>query len=441
MPFASRDDASTVPSDGVAAPRGDGTVAEAPPASNPDAAIDRRQPPRRRARSGWRQAVAVNAAAIVVVCALFGWVVWRSHEGTNVVGLQMPAMDLEHRVGYWWPFLMGQALGLAALAWSYLSVLLGLLFSSRRPRRLGLSSRRINALHRHLSLTAIALILGHALFVALSSMNEAMTERIVDFSIAFLPFQSAFNEWPYAYGILAMYLALLLGPTYYLRGRLGERGWRVAHRLSLAVYVLAVLHTFAFSDYSLDGAYRLGLWIAQIPLGALLLWRLAAPLRRPGRSPGEAPRLRWTGPGPSAGVATRLGLGAVTAACLIALVVVVASGRIGGAPPPVDLASAASATRLLAEPAGQKLQIDIAPLRAGNVALHVYLTGPRQPTIDSLTMTAASPRANTTVAIYTAGPAHAMGQTRLAPGIWTFRVRGRDGGHRPLSGSFRVTIR
>jgi hypothetical protein len=51
----------------------------------------------------------------------------RSMEGTNTAGLQMPAMNLQ---------------------WSYLSVLGGLLFSTRRPRWLGFNRRQINDLHR-----------------------------------------------------------------------------------------------------------------------------------------------------------------------------------------------------------------------------------------------------------------------------------------------------
>jgi predicted ferric reductase len=216
---------------------------------------------------------------VIVVLALFLWMVFRSLAGTNTAGLQMPAMDLEHHVGYWWPFLMGETLGLAALIWAYLAVLVGLLFSTRRPRYMGLSSRQVNGLHRQLSLTTIALILGHALFVALGGMNDAMTERTISFSQGFLPFQTSWNQWPYAFGIFSMYLAVLIGPTYYIRGRIGVRAWKVVHRLSAVVYVLAVVHTFSFDDFDFDGPYRLALWAAQIPLGAMLLWRLGSPVR------------------------------------------------------------------------------------------------------------------------------------------------------------------
>ena len=299
-----------------------------------------RAPQRRlphRGLAAWERAVVANTAAVLVVSGLFIWMVFRSMDGTNTAGLQMPAMDLQHRVSYWWPFLMGETLGIAALVWSYLSVLVGLLFSTRRPRWLGLNRRQINDLHRHLSLTTIALILGHALFVAVGGMNDAMTARAVGFTQAFLPFQTSWNEWPYAFGIFSLYLALILGPTYYLRSRLGARAWAVVHRLSLTVYVLAVVHTIYFDDFDFHGPYRLALWAAQIPLAAMLLWRLASPGSLAGRrekarlGPGSTPTAL---PVARARVATRLVIGTAAAAVLIGMVIIVATGHIGGTASP-----------------------------------------------------------------------------------------------------------
>lgn len=289
-----------------------------------------------RTWAAWERAVAVNTAAVLVVLGLFLWMVFRSINGTNTAGLQMPAMNLQHRVSYWWPFLMGETLGIAALVWSYLSVLVGLLFSTRRPRWLGLNRRQINDLHRQLSLTTIALILGHAFFVAVGGMNDAMTARAVSFTQAFLPFQTSWDQWPYAFGIFSLYLALLLGPTYYLRNRLGARAWKIVHRLSLAVYILAVVHTIYFDDFDFHGPYRLALWVAQIPLAAMLLWRLAAPVSSAGHrkkarlDPGGAPTALLI----TRDVATRLVVGAAAAAVSAGMVIIVATGHIGGTPSP-----------------------------------------------------------------------------------------------------------
>lgn len=287
-----------------------------------------RTPRRSAAHPGpWARVVAVNLPAVAVTAAIFGWMLARSADGTNVAGLQMPAMDLSHRVGYWWPFLMGETLGIAALIWAYLSVFLGLVFSTRRPTWLGLTRSQINDWHRQVSLTTIALIVGHALFVAVGSMNGAMTERTVDFTTAFLPFTTDWQQWPYAFGIFAMYLAILIGPTYYLRRRLGDRAWRITHRLSLAVYVLCVVHTFYFDDFDFHGAYRMALWVAQIPLAGMLLWRLVSPAARRRRM-----RSATTGPAPWS--VQRLLGGMLVTIGLSALCAVVVTGHIGGEPSP-----------------------------------------------------------------------------------------------------------
>jgi len=228
-------------------------------------------------RSVWVNAVLCAVPAVVVSAALLGWMLQRSAAGVNTAGLQMPAMDLQHRVAYWWPFLMSEALGISALIWSYLSVVIGLAFSTRSPR-LGLTRQQVNTLHRYVSMTSLFLIAGHVLFVAIGSMNDAMTTRTVNVAEALLPFQTSWNGTFYNVGVFSLYLAILLGPSYYLRRHLGAKAWRIVHRASLVVYILAVWHTIGFDDFDFHGPYRLALWLAQIPLVGLLLWRLAAPV-------------------------------------------------------------------------------------------------------------------------------------------------------------------
>lgn len=267
----------------------------------------------------WRLAALSVVPALVVTGAVFVWMIVTASHGTNTAGLQMPPMDLEHRVSYWWPFLMGETLGVAALIWTYLSVLIGLVFSSTTPR-LGLSRKRLIAFHRYVSLTGLALIAAHVVFVAVGSMNGAMTARATNWSAALLPFQTAWNAQFYNVGVFALYLAVLLGPTYYLRRWIGDRAWRIIHRASLAVYVLSVWHSFGFDDFSFHGGYRLALWLAQIPLAGLMLWRLGKPV-------GSARNLRRTMP-------LRFAFGATTMGLLAWVVVVVATGDIGGLPAP-----------------------------------------------------------------------------------------------------------
>ena len=44
-------------------------------------------------------------------------------------------------------------------------------------------------------------------------------------------------------GIIAGYLAALLGLSFYVRRRIGAKRWRTLHRCTVLVYVLGVVHT------------------------------------------------------------------------------------------------------------------------------------------------------------------------------------------------------
>ena len=44
-------------------------------------------------------------------------------------------------------------------------------------------------------------------------------------------------------GIIGGWLAALLGLSFYLRKRIGPALWRKAHRATIVVYVLGVIHT------------------------------------------------------------------------------------------------------------------------------------------------------------------------------------------------------
>ncbi|MGH3438916.1 MAG: DUF5134 domain-containing protein, partial [Sciscionella sp.] len=84
----------------------------------------------------------------------------------------------------------------------------------------------------------------------------------------------------YNLGIFALYLAVLVGPTYYFRRKIGPVRWRFLHRLALIVYVLSVWHTLLLGlDFSYYPWVRPLTWLAQIPLLVLFVRRLMRPAR------------------------------------------------------------------------------------------------------------------------------------------------------------------
>jgi sulfoxide reductase heme-binding subunit YedZ len=57
-----------------------------------------------------------------------------------------------------------------------------------------------------------------------------------------VPFAMGFETLFTGLGVIAAYLALLLGLSYYARRRIGTKTWRKAHRASVLVYVLGLVH-------------------------------------------------------------------------------------------------------------------------------------------------------------------------------------------------------
>lgn len=215
-------------------------------------------------------ALAVAAAAAVVAATVDLWLTARVAAGTDAAQQLAP---LYPYLGVDRTYVAARALGVTALLCSALAVAAGLVIGSRR--RTGVSTRgRLSRLHRHLSLLSIVLVAAHA-----AVPYAGIFPPFGGWPTATVPFAQPYSWgttalWAESAGIIAFYLMLLLGPSYYLARR-WRRGWAVAHRLSLVIYVLAVAHTFLLgSDFLTRGAPRVALIGAQVPLLVLLALRI-----------------------------------------------------------------------------------------------------------------------------------------------------------------------
>jgi predicted ferric reductase len=165
------------------------------------------------------------------------------------------------------------ATGVTALLWSYAGLVLGLAVGMRLPRRLLVLRRPSLAWHRRINLTVVGLMLAHITAFALLTPGGSWL-------VALVPQQAPIDALAYTVGVLSLYGAILLGPSYYLRRRLGPRVWLVAHQFAALVYALALWHALALGpDVRADGPWRSLLWIAQAPLIVLLALRLRRPRR------------------------------------------------------------------------------------------------------------------------------------------------------------------
>jgi sulfoxide reductase heme-binding subunit YedZ len=133
-------------------------------------------------------------------------------------------------------WIASRALGVVALVFVAVSVGLGLAMAARAAKGPGVMAR-VKQLHEATALTALLAIAAHG--VALlgdSYLRPGLAGIAIPFVISHRP------AWT-GLGIIAGWLAALLGLTFYIRRRIGPRLWRQLHRWTVAVYVFAVIHT------------------------------------------------------------------------------------------------------------------------------------------------------------------------------------------------------
>jgi sulfoxide reductase heme-binding subunit YedZ len=115
------------------------------------------------------------------------------------------------------------------------SVSLGLAMSGRLVRRRGLPAKLRRA-HEALTLATLAMIVAHAgLLLFDSYLRPGLAGITVPFALGYRPLFTGL-------GIIAGWLAAILGLSFYVRKRIGTRLWRSLHRFTIVAYVLALVH-------------------------------------------------------------------------------------------------------------------------------------------------------------------------------------------------------
>jgi sulfoxide reductase heme-binding subunit YedZ len=130
-------------------------------------------------------------------------------------------------------WITSRAAGTAALLLASLSVCLGLAMGARLLPR---GMRDLRTTHEALSLATMAALAVHAF----SLLGDAwLHPSLADVT---LPFASSYRQPWMTIGILAGWLTILLGLSYYLRGRIGVQRWRMLHRFTALAWLLGLVH-------------------------------------------------------------------------------------------------------------------------------------------------------------------------------------------------------
>jgi sulfoxide reductase heme-binding subunit YedZ len=192
----------------------------------------------------------------------------------------------------WW--LVSDASGIVALVLISLSVTLGLAMAARVLQRPNVK-RGAARLHEHLALAALAAIGAHGLALLGDHWLKPGWRGIT------IPFALSYRPGFTGIGIIAGYLAVLLGPTFYLRRRIGMRRWRKLHRATVFVWALSVAHALGAGSSAARPWLRAVVLVPVAPIVYLLVVRTLGTRRnspRQGkaqahpRAPNEEPRLR-----------------------------------------------------------------------------------------------------------------------------------------------------
>ena len=95
-----------------------------------------------------------------------------------------------------------------------------------------------------------------------------------------VPFALGYRPLFTGLGIVGGYLAALLGLTFYARRRIGARLWRKAHRFTVVVYALAVVHALGAGTDAGSPWLRYGILATGAPILFLFLLRVLPRRRR-----------------------------------------------------------------------------------------------------------------------------------------------------------------
>jgi sulfoxide reductase heme-binding subunit YedZ len=179
----------------------------------------------------------------------------------------------------WW--LASRASGVVALVLVTISVGIGLTMSAKLMRKRGLGPK-LTAIHEQTALAGLIAIGVHAVTLL---GDPWLHPGVAGISV---PFVMGYRTLFTGLGIIAGWMAALLGLSFYFRRHIGAALWRKAHRATVVVYVLGLIHTIGAGTDASTGWLRWFMALTAIPMAALFVRRVI------GRKPAPAPRVART---------------------------------------------------------------------------------------------------------------------------------------------------
>jgi sulfoxide reductase heme-binding subunit YedZ len=180
----------------------------------------------------------------------------------------------------WW--LTSRASGIVALVLITASVALGLTMASKIVTKRGV--RPVLArIHEHTALAGLIAIAVHGITLLGDAwLNPGVKGVLVPFTMGYRPLFTGL-------GTVAGYLALALGLSFYARRRIGTKLWRKAHRATVVVYVLALVHTLGAGTDAGSTSLRAFMVATGVPILVLFVARVRPAKARTRPAPAAQP--------------------------------------------------------------------------------------------------------------------------------------------------------
>ena len=182
-------------------------------------------------------------------------------------------------------WIASRASGVVAIVMLTFTVIVGLMAGGRLFP--GVKTRDLTRLHEFSSLASIFAIAAHGLLLLGDGyLNPSLADILVPFQIDYRPVYTGL-------GIVAGWVTLVLGLSYYVRNRVGAARWKKLHRFIIVAFALSVAHVLGAGTDATSAWLKYPLLAGTALVVILFLARVsaspgtAAP-RRPQRS--AAPR-------------------------------------------------------------------------------------------------------------------------------------------------------
>jgi sulfoxide reductase heme-binding subunit YedZ len=171
----------------------------------------------------------------------------------------------------WW--LASRASGVVALVLVTVSVAIGLTMASKIVRKRGAGPVLVR-IHEQTALAGLVAIAVHGITLLGDPwLHPGVKGILVPFTMGYKPLFTGL-------GIVAGYLAALLGLTFYARRRIGTKLWRKMHRATVLVWALGMVHAIGAGTDAGSAWLREFMVITGVPIVALFAFRVLHKRRR-----------------------------------------------------------------------------------------------------------------------------------------------------------------